>query len=376
MFLGFLAFVTLCGIALSGQILAYKTQVAAAPIGDLVRELQRLKFSADRSPEAQQSVDAYRQGIAYIEKKDLDKAIQSIEESLSKIPTLSAEYTLANLYREKGDEQHAREHAQKASRLATERGNALDQVKADRLLQEISAGGSERVDEQARSGATLTPRTGKPIRAGADSYTFSENKLPPEWIMMNADPQKWVMQPRQKSLLIITQTGSFSDSKTSKNRLTLNRALPSNDFEVIVTASIQIQGAGNELGVVLFKDDQNYIFVKFSGEPWGYNIDRTARFGKIFVGEGGGSLVNDRRGFGKAEQAEPILLKIDRRGNQYDGYYSYAEGRDQKVDEVKWTKMGTLPWINFDGKLVLYAANFKDAPEVAAEFYSVQIRPK
>ena len=201
---------------------------------------------------------------------------------------------------------------------------------------------------------------------------FSGSQLGPDWKLMNADAQRWTMQPKKKSLLIITQTGTLSDSKNLKNWLILNRDLPADDFEVIVEASIQIQGAGNQVTIALYGDDQNYLWMVFQGDnSW---IRRTPYLGKCFQGKNtyfaGGS-----KGDGQAQQPERIFLKIEREENQYSGFYAYAD-QPTSVDQIKWIKMGTLPWINFHGKLVLYAANYQGAPEVAAEFYSVLIRKK
>jgi tetratricopeptide (TPR) repeat protein len=372
MMLGFSAFIAICVIVVSGQFFAYKTRVEAAPIGDLLKELQKLKPAPELSSAAERS---YATGIAFIEKKDLDNAIRSIQESLDKIPTLSAEYTLAYLYKEKGDERLAQEHAEKASRLAVESGNPLDQVKVGRLVQEITAGSAVKSVAQEKPEVGSAPGGKIPFRAGVYSYSFSDSYLAPEWKMVNPDAQRWTLQPKNKSILIITQSGSLSDSKNLKNWLILRRDLPTDDFEVIVAASIRIQNVGNELGVALFSNDQNYIYVKYSGES-GLDIKRTSHFGRVFQGQGGNSVFDGKFTFGSVQQVEPIFLKIDRGGNEYSGSYAYADKLGQSVDDVKWVSMGTLPWINFEGKLVLFAANFQGAPEVAAEFYSIQIRQK
>jgi hypothetical protein len=190
---------------------------------------------------------------------------------------------------------------------------------------------------------------------------------------MNGDPQRLALQPNKKSLLIIAQTGLLTDSKTLKNYLMLNRDLPADDFEVIVEASLQIQGVGNAAGIALFGDDQNYLWVGFQGDQWGGNIARTPYFSKVFQGKGT-NFTGERR-FGLASQLEHIFLKIEREENQYSGFYAYAD-KPMSIEEIPWAKMGTLPWISFHGKLMLAAANYQDAPEVSAEFYSVLIRKK
>ena len=228
-----------------------------------------------------------------------------------------------------------------------------------------------------RKSPTPTPdKTVAPVAPGGAYGSYSGSELvAPGWEMRNPDPIRWTMQPRQKSLLIQTQTGTLSDSKNLKNWLMLNKDLPVDDFEVVVEASIQIQGIGNQVVIALFVDDQNYFAVTFQGGNYYGGIKRVPYFGKRFQGKdityfGGGT-----KGDGPARQPERIFLKIDREGSQYSGSYAFVD-QPATIDQIKWEKMGTLPWINFRGRLVLYAANYQDAPEVAAEFYSVLIRKK
>lgn len=216
--------------------------------------------------------------------------------------------------------------------------------------------------------------TAKPTAAGVYfSDGFSGSQLGPDWKLMNGDPQRLALQPNKKSLLIIAQTGLLTDSKTLKNYLMLNRDLPADDFEVIVEASLQIQGVGNAAGIALFGDDQNYLWVGFQGDQWGGNIARIPYFTKVFQGKGT-NFTGERR-FGPASQLEHIFLKIEREENQYSGFYAYGD-KPISIEEIPWAKMGTLPWISFHGKLMLAAANYQDAPEVSAEYYSVLIRKK
>lgn len=205
------------------------------------------------------------------------------------------------------------------------------------------------------------------------SDSFSGTQLAPEWKVVNGDAQGWVLQTKPKSLLIITHSGSLKDSKNLKNWLLLSKALPADDYEVIVEAAVQIQGVGNSVGFALFGDDQNYFWVDFQGDAWGNNIARTPYFSKEFQGKST-SLSGERR-FGTTTDPEHIFLKIERQGNQYSGFYAYAD-KPMKIEEIPWVKMGTLPWINFSGKLALVGVNYQDAPEVSAEFYAVLILKK
>jgi hypothetical protein len=82
-----------------------------------------------------------------------------------------------------------------------------------------------------------------------------------------------------------------------------------------------------------------------------------------------------------ASSSNDVYLKIGRDGNEYSGYFANMDDpeKPENVDQIQWTKLGTLPWIRFQGKLALCAVNSTEAsvsPEVAANFYSVLIRKK
>ena len=216
--------------------------------------------------------------------------------------------------------------------------------------------------------------TGAAVAPGGAGGSYSGSHLgAPDWELRNPDPQRWTLHPKKGSLLIQTPNGSLSDSKSLKNWLIFNKALPADDFEIIVEASIQMQGAGNYVAIALFADDQNYLFVDFQGDDV-CGIRRTPYFSKVFQGKAT-SLAGEQRCGGVAAQPERIFLKIERQEDTYSGFYAY-EDQPTTVDQIKWGRIGSLPWINFHGKLVLLAANYREAPEVAAEFYSVLIRKK
>lgn len=205
------------------------------------------------------------------------------------------------------------------------------------------------------------------------SDQFAGKSLASEWALMNPDPQKFTMQPEQKSLLIVTQKGVLSDSKNLKNWLVLNKELPSGDYEIVVKASLQIQGAGNEVAITLFADDKNYLSLAYIGDWELAHIHRTPHFTHTSQGATAADFTGNQR-LDAASEPECIFLKIDRNGNQYTGSYAFAQNPADN-NPAQWTKIGTVPWINFHGKLVLSASNVADnGPGVAAEFHSVTIR--
>jgi hypothetical protein len=197
------------------------------------------------------------------------------------------------------------------------------------------------------------------------SGTFDGNELGKEWKLVNPDPNRWTMQPKRKSIMMITQSGACP-SKDGKNQLILDKELPPEDFEVVVKASVRLQGDGNSISMVLLSDDANYFRVILQQDYY-----QRVYFQKVFQSQVTGNFSADKT-------AGEIYLKIARAGNEYTGSYATIEpAKPASADEVQWMGLGTLPWIRFQGKLALCAENFKpQAPEVSAEFYSVVIRKK
>jgi tetratricopeptide (TPR) repeat protein len=137
MLYGFVAFVLLCASAVTGQVLALKTQAKPITLDDLRSELKNINL-----PDAQKqtALHAYSEGIVYIQQRDFDRAIQSLQNSIGQVPTLSAQYTLAYLYQKKGDTENAKTHAAAAQSIANLNGDSLAQVRLQQLA--ASPGGS------------------------------------------------------------------------------------------------------------------------------------------------------------------------------------------------------------------------------------------
>jgi len=205
------------------------------------------------------------------------------------------------------------------------------------------------------------------------SDDFARKELGRDWKMMNPDPNKWTMQPEQKSLLFATQTGALSDTKNLKNWLVLEKDLPTTNFAVTVEASIQMQGTGNYIFAALFQDDENHILIGLTG--WPSLLGRTPFFSQRSQGTDAANFLGEDRN-GAAPGPERIFFKIDRTANRYSGAYAYAD-QAASADQLTWKMLGTVTWINFRGKLVLGAAKTKDtSPQIGAEFHSVLIHKK
>lgn len=148
MLYGFTAFVLLCGSAVAGQLLALKTQSKPITLDDLRAELKNINV-----PDAQKqtALTSYSEGVAFIQQHDFDKAIQSLQNSISQVPTLAAQYTLAFLYQKKGDTQNAKTHAAAAQSIATLNGDRIGELRVQQLA--FSPGGSAAAENPSMVGA-------------------------------------------------------------------------------------------------------------------------------------------------------------------------------------------------------------------------------
>ncbi|HKV81582.1 MAG TPA: hypothetical protein VJP02_25775 [Candidatus Sulfotelmatobacter sp.] len=150
----FLAFLALCGLAGTGQVLGYMTTAKAASVDELKQELA-LRRADDGA--ARQAMEEYQRGLAQAEDQKLSDAIASLEASVKAVPTAAAQETLALLYQKAGESRRAVQVAGQAVSTAREAGDAVRTAKAERVLSTVSASGSApvTVSKSCPSGAAL-----------------------------------------------------------------------------------------------------------------------------------------------------------------------------------------------------------------------------
>jgi len=142
MLLGFLTFVGLGAIAVLGQILAYKTRAEPTGLQEFKAELEKIQSSSKQDSQVfQQAIHAYEQGLLHIDRKEFNEAIQSIQDSVNRVQTMSGQSALAYLYKQIGDQAKAADHATLASKIAEDRGDILEIVKANRVSQAVGSEG-------------------------------------------------------------------------------------------------------------------------------------------------------------------------------------------------------------------------------------------
>lgn len=131
MSLGFASFLSVCGLAGFGQVLDYRTRVQPIDAERLEAELQQHTNASAIDKAA--AVRSYRAGLKLVEQGEFRSAIESIQSSLDRVPSLAAQYMLSYLYRQEGDDVRANQFAEAAKHTAVERGDALDRARVARL---------------------------------------------------------------------------------------------------------------------------------------------------------------------------------------------------------------------------------------------------
>ena len=130
MLYGFTGFVLLCISAVAGQVLDFKAQAKPITVEDLRAELKNISRP---DTDKQAALNSYSMGLAYVQQRDLDKAIESLQASINQVPTLSAQYTLAYLYQQKGDARNAADHLAAAQVIADNSGDSLAKLRVVQL---------------------------------------------------------------------------------------------------------------------------------------------------------------------------------------------------------------------------------------------------
>ena len=130
----FAVFLVLCGIAVLGQWLTYKTTARAASLEELKIELAQRDVT---DAAVKRATAEYEKALQLSQNDKLSEAIASLEASLKAVPTVTARETLALLYQEAGNRDGAIRLAKEAVSEARGSGNAVNIVKAERLLASV-----------------------------------------------------------------------------------------------------------------------------------------------------------------------------------------------------------------------------------------------
>jgi len=207
----FLAFLALCGLAVTGQVLGYMTTAKAATIDEFKQELAQRHTDEGAS---RQAMEEYQRGLMQAEDQKLSDAIASLEASLKAVPTAAAQETLALLYQKAGDRQRAVELAGQAVSTAREGGDAVRTAKAERVLSQVSGSGSSyaaaSTAKDCPAGAALVgPKADLP--PGGDSFEAAPLLVPCAYKgVVDTQNEQWrfykISVPRGQTLQVVLRT--------------------------------------------------------------------------------------------------------------------------------------------------------------------------
>src|SRR5262249_17558566 len=167
-------FLVLCGIAVLGQVLSYKTTVRAATVEELKGELARSEANATAT---QRAIAEYQKALTLSRDDKLSDAIASLEASIKAVPTAAARETLALLYQKAGNRDGAVRLAEQAVSEARESGDALKSAKAERLLATVSTP-PQRQPSQACPPGTGLVGAKLNLPPGGDDFETSPGLVP------------------------------------------------------------------------------------------------------------------------------------------------------------------------------------------------------
>lgn len=160
---GFAAFIVVCATAVAAQVLAIYARPKPVNLDAFTAELKDLKASSDATAQA---LADYKKGWSLMEDKKFDEAIAAMESSLQKVPTASAQLTVAYLYDQVGQHAMAKKFADQARETAQKRGDVRSATQA----KQIADGSRTEVVEAGALGpvgSMLGPKT--PLPSGGDA---------------------------------------------------------------------------------------------------------------------------------------------------------------------------------------------------------------
>jgi len=196
---------------------------------------------------------------------------------------------------------------------------------------------------------------------GNDEFDSTEKKAFWSWVREDETHYTWT----GSALQIVTQPGTLAGAANSTRNLLLTKA-PPEDFRITTRLTFSPTEAGQEAGLILYRDDDNYVYISSS-------YDRGPRLKMVSESGGVTSTYSIRNNFGST-----ICLRIDKSGDQYAMSGDWGCGLNPIHTYINEELAGdadpSLPlgigrgW-NTDLKMGVFAQNANDAAsEIVAEF--------
>ncbi len=190
---------------------------------------------------------------------------------------------------------------------------------------------------------------------GNDEFDTTEKSTFWVWVREDDAHYTWT----GSALEIVTQQGTLAGAANSTRNLLLAEA-PPEDFRITTRLTFSPSEVGQEAGLVIYLDDDNYVYISSSHDGDGHSL----------------KTVSESRGVTSTHSTDDAFgstayLRIDKSGDQYS---TYASGDGETWGEPIHTYVNELAgdadrgW-NLDLKMGLFAQNGSGAvPEVVAGF--------
>ncbi len=189
--------------------------------------------------------------------------------------------------------------------------------------------------------------------SGQDGWVdeFDGTELNPRWSWVREDPALWSLTAQPGALQITANGTLFGDYNSANLLLT---PAPVGDFRLVSHLSIAPTENYQAGALLIYQDDDHYI------ELTRYYNDgnQIVAFNKTWGPEWFGDGITD--------PATDLYLRIDRRGNEYMGFYS--------LDNSTWNFIGAQSISFTDPKMGMYAS-IGPGSQIPVNYYSVALTP-
>ncbi len=188
---------------------------------------------------------------------------------------------------------------------------------------------------------------------GNDEFDSTEKKAFWSWVREDDTHYTWT----GSALRIVTQPGTLMGTTNSTRNILLAKA-PPEDFRVTTKLTFSPSEAGQEAGLILYRDDDNYVYIS-------RYYDHGPRLKMVSESDGVTST------YSISDRPSSTYLRIDKSGNQYAMFARGDWGPwmapiHTYINELAGDAGGG--W-NPDLKMGLFAQNTSDtASEIIAEF--------
>ncbi len=185
-----------------------------------------------------------------------------------------------------------------------------------------------------REAAPTPPITPTPTPAPRCQWWYPLDSVGPPWNWVREDASGWTTTARPGYLRLLTLPGDLAGMQNDARNLLL-QPLPTGNFEVSTRLSFAPALQGQAAGLLLYQDDDNYVFL-------GRVHDQGSKV--IFVAERGGAREVHALDFGGVA----TYLRIIRNGTSFTGYYGVTADTPIRIFEYQTGltafRMGLAAW--------------------------------